>query len=102
MKCFHGFAIRGAEANMHAAWCRRLRTFYRNRELDAKGAGHRAVVRAALLEINDSNKPKRSQHSIVEVTASVQIAHAQRNVVEHARLTFAFSRASLASAAMRG
>src|SRR5262245_39526914 len=78
MKCVHGVSIRSAKTDVHAARCKRSGGFKRDRELDAKGARHRAPVGSALLEVLEvdySDDPERSKHRVVKATASLQVAN---------------------------
>jgi len=72
----HRFPVGCAEAHVHA---RQGRHAYlaRDRELHPELSRHRAVVRAAVLEINGTDETKGSQSRVVESTAALQVSHAQ-------------------------
>jgi len=86
VKRSHCLAIRSTETYMHTATGHRIASFQRDRELNAKGASHGAIVGAALLKVHDTDDAKGSEYSVVEATASLQILYPERNVIEHASL----------------
>ena len=77
------FPIVSTEAEVHTrSWgaCAKLGG---DRELHVELPGHRAVVRAAPLEIEDPDEPDGPQCSVVEPAAPFEVCHTQGNMVEH-------------------
>src|SRR5262249_33644641 len=76
-------AIGRPEAQVHATRRQRIARLDRDGELDAEGACHCAIVRAALLKVDDANDPKWPQYCVIEPAAPLQVSYAERNVVDH-------------------
>jgi hypothetical protein len=60
VECSDGRTIGSSEAYVHARARPQIAAFDRDRELNPKGAGHGAVVGAALLKVDDANKAEWS------------------------------------------
>jgi hypothetical protein len=56
VECLNGHTIGSSEAYVHARGCPQIVAFDRDPELNAKETGHRALVGAALLEVDDANQ----------------------------------------------
>ena len=67
------YPVGSTEAYVHARRGHRLGRLSRNRELDAKRTSHGAIVRAALLEIDDTDYPEGQKHGVVEPAAALQV-----------------------------
>ena len=58
VKCLNRGAIGRAKAYVHATRSHHIAHLDSDRELDAKRARHRTIVRATLLKIDDADNPK--------------------------------------------
>jgi hypothetical protein len=75
--------VGSTEAYVHARRGHRLARLGRNRELHAKRTRHSAIVRAALVKVDDADYPEGPEYGVVEPAAALQVCYAERNVVEH-------------------